>query len=291
LFSKRTRGLRGTSPIRPWELPRLPDETEHEHQARMNEQYFNEQLQDNEEWWVRIGGSFDFSNRRVLDVGCGHGALAIRIAHGGASEVVGVDVDPGRIAFATKVLHERYPSLTNRVRFLCTDIRTIAERDYYDYVVSKDSFEHIDDLSGVIASILAALRRPGGRLIVGFSPMYYSPLGDHGRLYLPPIVWLHAVLPERVALAYASFKQGRKINSISDLGLNKLTPKGLRSLFPDSTWKVVSLRYNRGCRLTWVLNVSRKLPWLEKYCTVSIYGVFETKAGFVAAQSQFHRAA
>jgi 2-polyprenyl-3-methyl-5-hydroxy-6-metoxy-1,4-benzoquinol methylase len=260
--------------VPPWLLPRLPGESELDHRARQNEQYFAEQVGENRDWWTRIGEHFNFCNAKVLDLGCGHGALSICIAEAGASEVLGLDLEADRITFASSVVRQRYPGLAGKLHFACQDIRTLPKRHYYDYIVSKDSFEHIDELQSVVISI-AHLLKPGGKLIVGFSPLYYSPFGDHGRLGLPR-AWLHAVLPERWLLRWVSAKQRRRIEKISDLGLNKLTPVEFRSLFPESHWRVISLKYNRGSRrLLRLMCALRKIPPLEKYFTVNIYAVIE----------------
>jgi len=260
--------------VPPWLLPRLRGESELDHLARQNEQYFTEQVGENHDWWTRIGEHFDFRNAKVLDLGCGHGALSICIAEAGASEVLGLDLETDRITFASSVVHQRYPGLAGKLHFACQDIRTLPERHYYDYIVSKDSFEHIDELQSVVSSI-AHLLKPGGKLIVGFSPLYYSPFGDHGRLGLPR-AWLHAVLPEGWLLRWASAKERRRIEKIGDLGLNKLTPAEFRSLFPESQWRVIRLKYNRGSRRPLRLMYAlRKIPPPEKYFTVNIYAVIE----------------
>jgi hypothetical protein len=73
-----------------------------------------------------------------------------------------------------------------------------------------------------------------------------------------------------------SAKQRRRTEKISDLGLNKLTPVEFRSLFPESHWRVISLKYNRGSRrLLRLMSALRKIPPLEKYFTVNIYAVIE----------------
>jgi SAM-dependent methyltransferase len=260
--------------VPPWLLPRLPGESELDHRTRQNEQYFSEQLHENDDWWKRVGEHFDFCNTKVLDLGCGHGALSISLAEAGASEVLGLDLNEERITFASDTVRKRYPGLADKLCFACQDIRTLVQRNHYDYVISKDSFEHIDELASVINSI-ACILKPGGTLVVGFSPLYYSPFGDHGRLGLPR-AWLHAVLPERWLVKWASAKQQRKIEKISDLGLNKLTPVEFRSLFPVAHWRVISLRYNRGSnRLMRVASVLRNMRPLEKYFTVNIYAVIK----------------
>lgn len=267
--------FRSPRPVPSWLLPRLAGESELDHRTRQNEQYFREQVVENQDWWKRIGQRFNFSNAKVLDLGCGHGALSISIAQAGASEVLGLDLASDLITYASGVVRQRYPGLAGKVHFACEDIRTLPQRGRYDYVVSKDTFEHVDELQSVVNTI-AVLLKPGGKLIVGFSPLYYSPFGDHGRLGLPRGTWLHAFLPERWLLSWASAKKGHRIEKISDLGLNKQTPAEFRSLFSASHWRVIILQYNRGSRrLMPLMSALRKIPPLEKYFTVSIYAVFE----------------
>lgn len=258
-----------------WLLPRLAGESELDHRNRQNEQYFSEQVVENHDWWKRLGERFNFCNAKVLDLGCGHGALSISIAEAGASEVLGLDLAADLVTYASGVVRQRYSGLAGKVHFACEDVRTLPQRHYYDYVVSKDTFEHVDELQSVVNSI-ALLLKPGGKLIVGFSPLYYSPFGDHGRLELPRGAWLHAVLPERWLLSRVSAKKRRRIERIIDLGLNKQTPAEFRSLFSPSHWRVSTLKYNRGSRLLMpLMSALRKIPLLEKYFTVNIYAVFE----------------
>jgi SAM-dependent methyltransferase len=274
-LARRVRSRRSTRRVPSWLLPRLAGESELDHRTRQNEQYFSEQVVENYDWWKRVGECFNFCNANVLDLGCGHGALSISIAEAGASEVLGLDLEADLIKFASGVVRQRYPGLAGKLHFACKDIRTLPQRHHYDYVVSKDSFEHIDKLQSVVNSI-ALLLKPGGKLIVGFSPLYYSPFGDHGRLGLPRGAWLHAILPERWLLSWVSAKKRRRIEKISDLGLNKQTPVEFRSLFPASHWRVITLQYNRGSRrLMPLMSALRKLPPLERYFTVSIYAVIE----------------
>ncbi|MGV7852542.1 class I SAM-dependent methyltransferase, partial [Mycobacterium kansasii] len=72
-------------------------------------QYFESQSQSNEEYWRRLGTAPpDWTGKRVLDVGCGVGALSIEMAQAGAM-VLGVDLDENLIAFADRNLVQRFP--------------------------------------------------------------------------------------------------------------------------------------------------------------------------------------
>ena len=261
--------------VPPWELKPMPGESEKQLQYRQGEQYFQEQIEENVQWWERLDFRCNFRDAKVLELGCGHGAMSISLAEAGAAEVLGIDIDANHIDFAKEVLLTRFLARKDKVTFALDDVRKLTSFGHFDYVISKDSFEHIENLETVIPT-LARLLKPGGKLIVGFSPLYYSPFGDHGRLHLPRGLWLHAFLPDRVALKWLSFRAGTKFNSMGDIGLNKITPRQFRKLFAQSTWKEVAIRYNRGGRrLLPLMSRIRRISWLERYFTVSIYAVFE----------------
>lgn len=92
---------------------------------------------------------------RVIDYGCGSGILAIAAAKLGASEVIGVDIDPQALASS------RYNARQNGVRaaFIAADAPVPAAAD----VVLANI------LSGplrVLAPLLAGLARPGGQIVL-----------------------------------------------------------------------------------------------------------------------------
>ena len=77
----------------------------------------------------------DLTGRRVLDAGCGTGALAVEAARRGA-EVVGIDVSPQLIAIAD----ERAPDdLRGRLSFRAGDMLDPA-LGRFDHIVSMDVF-------------------------------------------------------------------------------------------------------------------------------------------------------
>ena len=186
-------GLFRNKKMQPWEIPALPGESAADHKERKRQTYFNDQRENNLEWFKRMDFQLDVTGMRVLDLGCGHGALSVSFAERGAAEVVGIDLDDDRIDFANRNLAANFPELAGRVQFRCEDVLRMSEQ--FDLIVSKDAFEHIDDLGGVIGHLHSMLK-PGGYLAPGFSPLFFSPFGDHARYELS-VPWAH-VLPERL---------------------------------------------------------------------------------------------
>jgi 2-polyprenyl-3-methyl-5-hydroxy-6-metoxy-1,4-benzoquinol methylase len=257
--------------IKAWELPRRFGETDPEFRERKNRCYFDQQVDDNREWWRRIGYVPALSGKRVLEIGCGHGALAIDAAQRGAAFVLGIDIDEECIAFAIANL-SNYPSLRSAVSFSTASLADIASGSF-DIVMSKDCFEHVIDLPAVMTELKRILA-DGGVMICGFSPLYYSPWGDHGRARLR-LPWLHAILPESAIKAWLHLTHGQVIQSIADLGLNKITLPEFERLIHSGFWQVQSMRINPHERTTLMslFNLARRIPRLERFFTISIYAI------------------
>lgn len=254
----------------PWEIPPLPGEDAAALKERRRQAYFDDQLENNIEWFKRMDFQIDVRGMRVLDLGCGHGALSIGFAERGASEVVGLDLDSDRIDFAQRILKRDFKELDTTVSFRCEDVMNLT--DQFDLIVSKDAFEHIDDLAGVVQH-LHGLLKPGGYLAPGFSPLYFSPFGDHARFELS-VPWAHAVLPERTLIWLLNQRTGKTARDSMDLGLNRMTPCDFRQIFSGPEWEDVAIHYNRGDnKLFPVFNALRTLSPIEKFFTTSIYAV------------------
>jgi SAM-dependent methyltransferase len=95
----------------------------------------------------------------VLDVGCGLGQFAARLADG-VREVVGVDLSPEMIARA-----RRGAETARQVSFICADF---LEHDFgsrqFDCVFSSATLHHVSE--EVAVPRMVGWLRPGGRLII-----------------------------------------------------------------------------------------------------------------------------
>lgn len=195
--------------------------------------------------------------------------MSLQMCSAGA-HVLGVDLDERRIGFARS--HTLPRATRGTLDFQAIDVRTLTGP--FDLIVSKDTFEHIDDL----ASVLLSLRRqlaPHGEIWAGFAPLYYSPYGDHGRTGMR-VPWAHT-LPRSVVYRFARRHREAPVNSLSDIGLNGMTPSEFRAWVADAGLRVDSVRYNAGDkRGLGLLKRLREIPWLERYATVSIYAVLSS---------------
>jgi len=95
---------------------------------------------------------------RVLDVGCGTGDLAHRIAQRGA-EVVGIDISPEMVAMA----QSKYP----HIRFEVADAQNYRSDGSFDAVFSNAALHWMRRPRRVLESVRSALR-PGGRFVAEF---------------------------------------------------------------------------------------------------------------------------
>jgi trans-aconitate methyltransferase len=112
--------------------------------------------------WEKAKGLVDLlaarAGERILDLGCGTGALAAELAASGA-ELLGVDRSPEMIAEARK----KFPHL----RFAVCDARTLQFSNEFDAVFSNAALHWIPEAERVIQGVARALK-PGGRFVAEF---------------------------------------------------------------------------------------------------------------------------
>ncbi len=110
---------------------------------------------------LRVVEGLDLRGKRVLDIGCGSGAIAVLLARDmGAAEVVGIDVEPDVCAAAER--RAAKAGLSDRIT-----VREVApgplafDDDSFDVVYSKDSIIHIPDKEALCRDVYRVLK-PGG---------------------------------------------------------------------------------------------------------------------------------
>lgn len=239
----------------------------------------------NREFWSRFKETPDLKDATVLDVGSGWGALCTEVALAGAKKVVGLDISSRLVEFANAYLKEQYPQLIGVVEFEALDLRDYDEV-VFDYIVSKDAFEHIIELDRMLFEMRKRLK-PGGRIYAGFGPLYTSPYGDHDRRrshfarwglwgrFLAYVPWGH-LFTEPLIIAMNNRYQSQKVKSMHDLGLNKMSASDYRRVLRESGLTVVDWRINQSKRV-WskVFAWLARIPGLEDYVTHNVYCILE----------------
>jgi len=111
----------------------------------------------------------------VLEIACGTGRVAVRLAHDGA-DVVGLDLSPPMLAVARK----KSAGMSN-IRWVHGDMRSFElGRAFGLVVIPGHSFQNIVEAADQVAA-LGAIRRhlvPGGRLVVHLDQPEIDWLGD-----------------------------------------------------------------------------------------------------------------
>ena len=158
----------------------------------------------------------DLRGARVLDAGCGTGALAMDLARRGA-RVTAIDLSPTLVGLA----RERSPTTLGdgRISFLSGDMLDPA-LGRFDYAVAMDSLIHYrtDDLAAAVAGLAARVERS---LVFTFAPrtpaltLMYSagklfPRGDRSPAIVPTSPGtIRRRLAAKASEAQAAWRLGR----------------------------------------------------------------------------------
>lgn len=136
-----------------------------------------------------LDSMISLKGKKVLDIGCGYGALSSLILSKGA-KVWGTEVNE----FKLKVANKKLGKNKNFTSILVKDEKLPFKDEYFDCVFIFDVIEHVNHPKKTINECARVLK-PGGYLYVEFTP-YYSISGHH--LYDFAKWPIHILPPEKI---------------------------------------------------------------------------------------------
>jgi ubiquinone/menaquinone biosynthesis C-methylase UbiE len=115
------------------------------------------------------GIGFPVRNKKIVEIGCGHGGISIFMALNGAFEVIGIDINKRDLSIASNLKARFEKEFLNKVlpvTFLEMNAyeMTLPE-SHFDYVIADNVFEHFMEPKMVLEQSFKILK-PGGKLIV-----------------------------------------------------------------------------------------------------------------------------
>lgn len=228
-----------------------------------------------ERWLSRMPQELNFEGASVLDFGCGIGSMVILAAQRGARRAVGVDIQS--VASARTRVERDYPELADRVAFRQVAPDEDLGDEQFDFVISKNSFEHVDDPPGFVEAMKKHLA-PGGRLLIGFGPLWKAPSGGHIG-YMTNLPWAHLIFPERVILRerrrYRPDEDPQRFEEVRG-GLNRMTLARFRETMAASGLEARYWAVNRHEHpAVKVADWLRRIPGLEEYFAFSVHTVWQ----------------
>lgn len=139
----------------------------------------------------------DLHGKRILDAGCGTGALAVEAARRGA-QVVAIDLSPTLVNLA----RERLPAgLAERIDFRSGDMLA-TELGQFDHVVAMDSLIHYQT-EDAVRSLAQLAQRTSSSMLFTFAPRtpLLALMISVGRLFPrgDRAPWLQPMTAERIA--------------------------------------------------------------------------------------------
>tara|TARA_Y100000590_G_C15435604_1_gene906902 strand:- start:97 stop:834 length:738 start_codon:yes stop_codon:yes gene_type:complete len=237
---------------------------------------YKDQKKSIQNFFPRFPNKPNFQGKTILEFGCGRGAFSIDLAKENPKKIIGIDTNRGHIDFAKDSLEKNFKKYSDKVTFVCDDINTWKTKLKFDYIITKEVFEHTMDLQKVLNSMYDLLNT-NGVIYTGFGPLYNFFNGDHGltKAYFP---WFHLILPESFLLKRINKNKEKKINSIKELGLNKHSLKEYKNFFYNSKFEINFFKTNcTSNKLAIPFKILSKINFLQEYCTFNIFAVLQKK--------------
>ena len=99
-----------------------------------------------------------FSNKTILDIGCGAGTISLYLANQGAN-IIGIDISRKAIDSCKK--SAKALKLKDRTQFICNTIEQIKFRRKFDLIICSEIIEHIPNDKAFLKRVYKLLKNIG----------------------------------------------------------------------------------------------------------------------------------
>ncbi len=245
-----------------------------------SDEVFRKDLTIAERWIETFPVELDLTDKRVVEVGCGFGALCVVAARCGARHVLGVELEKADADKARSLVAENFPEVSNRVDFRdYASLESPATEGQFDVVLSQNCFEHYARPEEVLLR-MAALLKPGGLLYAGFGPLWESPFGSH-LWSICKLPWAHLWAGEQLIHEHNRVRAHDQRDSWKALGLNQVELPRFQRMFQQlDDCRLLYFCANqtilkRSWFLFMLLEIGKMLPFLERYLTISLFVIVQ----------------
>ncbi|NGQ94425.1 class I SAM-dependent methyltransferase [Brevibacillus sp. SYP-B805] len=224
-----------------------------------------------------------FTDKTVLDIGCGGGGKTCYYATFRPKKIIGIDVVP-RYAEEGNAFARR-KGLEDIASFMTADAARMPFADEtFDTIVMNDAMEHVEQPEQTLAECFRVLK-PGGHLYINFPP-YYHPYGAHLSDVIG-IPWVHSLFSEQTLIeAYKqlvaplpdgqeriAFRIGRKADGREYFSyINRMTIARFRRIQRGVPYPAV---YQKEVPLRPQVAALAKLPGLREYLVKMVVCVYQ----------------
>jgi cyclopropane-fatty-acyl-phospholipid synthase len=188
---------------------------------------------------------------RILEIGCGWGALAVRLAEAGAAHVTGLTLSPAQLEFARDLAAARESG--SQIDFRLQDYRDVEGR--FDRVVSIEMAEAVGEAWWpTYFDKIARSLEPGGRAVLQMITIAEEHFDDYRRTvdFIQRYIFPGGCLPSKTALHQQFERAGLRLVSQESFGLcYARTLLEWRRRFHTRWPEIAALRFDDRFRRLW----------------------------------------
>jgi SAM-dependent methyltransferase len=190
----------------------------------------------------------EIRGKDIVDFGSGKGYQSAALAESGARCVLGVEINPKRLAEARA--HVDRLGLVQQVSFVEKLDDRVKRR--FDLAISQNAMEHYGNPAGILREMASALKA-NGKILVTFGPPWFAPHGSH-MAYFARVPWVNLLFDERTVMRVrARFRNdGATRYEEVESGLNKMTIGKFMRIVAESGLQVEFLKFDCVKGLDWL---------------------------------------